>query len=93
MHLTCTNIDAEKVRAALRTAKDAGIRNIVALRGDAPGELEGGETKKWVATEGGFNCGEVKRGRTHTCDASKMKTHYWTFVSFVVGGDFSRGIV
>ena len=36
MHLTCTNIEAEKVTAALAQAKDAGIRNIVALRGDAP---------------------------------------------------------
>jgi len=52
MHLTCTNIEAEKVKEALETCKANGITNIVALRGDAP---EGQE--KWEATEGGFGCG------------------------------------
>jgi len=51
MHLTCTNIEAEKVTAALEQAKEAGIRNIVALRGDAP---EGQD--KWETTSGGFGC-------------------------------------
>jgi len=51
MHLTCTNIEAEKVTAALEQAKAAGIRNIVALRGDAP---EGQAT--WETTAGGFAC-------------------------------------
>ena len=36
MHLTCTNIESEKVDAALEQAMAGGIRNIVALRGDAP---------------------------------------------------------
>ena len=51
MHLTCTNIEASKVDEALSTAMANGIRNIVALRGDAPAGQE-----KWEATEGGFNC-------------------------------------
>lgn len=51
MHLTCTNIEAAKVDEALSTAMANGIRNIVALRGDAPAGQE-----KWEATEGGFNC-------------------------------------
>jgi methylenetetrahydrofolate reductase (NADPH) len=51
MHLTCTNIEAEKVTAALEQAKESGIRNIVALRGDAP---EGQAT--WETTAGGFAC-------------------------------------
>ena len=51
MHLTCTNMDISKVEAGLKGAKEAGIRNIVALRGDPPkGE------DKWEATEGGFTC-------------------------------------
>jgi methylenetetrahydrofolate reductase (NADPH) len=36
MHLTCTNMDASKIDTALAGAKAVGIRNIVALRGDAP---------------------------------------------------------
>lgn len=49
MHLTCTNMPAEKVDVALMAAKQYGCRNILALRGDPPlGKDE------WVAVEGGF---------------------------------------
>ncbi|KAG0261132.1 hypothetical protein DFQ27_003137 [Actinomortierella ambigua] len=36
MHLTCTNMDRGKVDEALSEAKQAGIQNILALRGDPP---------------------------------------------------------
>ncbi|KAL1918329.1 uncharacterized protein VTP21DRAFT_2989 [Calcarisporiella thermophila] len=36
MHLTCTNMERETLDTALREAKDAGIQNILALRGDPP---------------------------------------------------------
>ncbi|SCU95460.1 LANO_0E10418g1_1 [Lachancea nothofagi CBS 11611] len=36
MHLTCTNTDKEVIDQALREARDADIRNILALRGDPP---------------------------------------------------------
>ncbi|THG98264.1 hypothetical protein EW026_g3889 [Hermanssonia centrifuga] len=49
MHLTCTNMPAEKVDAALKDAKANGCRNVLALRGDPPlGKDE------WEAVEGGF---------------------------------------
>lgn len=51
MHLTCTNMDESKITEALEGAKEFGIRNIVALRGDPP---EGEE--KWEVAEGGFSC-------------------------------------
>jgi len=51
MHLTCTNQKADMAGEALEQCKKAGIRNIVALRGDAPRGQE-----KWEATEGGFTC-------------------------------------
>merc|ERR1711871_532015 len=51
MHLTCTNMEKEKVDIALQGAKKAGVRNIVALRGDPPHGQE-----KWEAVEGGFTC-------------------------------------
>eukprot|EP01029_Cantina_marsupialis_P022206 TRINITY_DN5412_c0_g2_i1.p1 TRINITY_DN5412_c0_g2~~TRINITY_DN5412_c0_g2_i1.p1 ORF type:complete len:597 (-),score=203.32 TRINITY_DN5412_c0_g2_i1:321-2111(-) len=50
MHLTCTNLPISMVKDALEAAKDAGVQNILALRGDPP---KGSE--KWEATEDGFN--------------------------------------
>ena len=49
MHLTCTDMEKEKVDDALRQAYKAGCTNILALRGDPPREQE-----KWEAMEGGF---------------------------------------
>mmetsp|Transcript_16885 Transcript_16885/g.28263 ORF Transcript_16885/g.28263 Transcript_16885/m.28263 type:complete len:236 (+) Transcript_16885:96-803(+) len=51
MHLTCTNMEKQKVIDALDGSKKAGITNILALRGDPPAGQE-----KWEAVEGGFNC-------------------------------------
>ena len=56
MHLTCTNIAGVSdpkgaILQALQSAKEGGIRNIVALRGDPPA----GQTE-WTVTEGGFAC-------------------------------------
>jgi methylenetetrahydrofolate reductase (NADPH) len=53
MHLTCTNMETEKVDKALADCKKCGVCNLVALRGDPPRGSE-----KWEATEGGFNCAE-----------------------------------
>ncbi|KAJ1647708.1 methylenetetrahydrofolate reductase (NAD(P)H) met13 [Coemansia asiatica] len=49
MHLTCTNMDKAMVDRALVEAKGAGIRNILALRGDPPRG-----TEYWTACDGGF---------------------------------------
>eukprot|EP00325_Prymnesiales_sp_UTEX-LB-985_P005989 CAMPEP_0174701084 /NCGR_PEP_ID=MMETSP1094-20130205/5828_1 /TAXON_ID=156173 /ORGANISM="Chrysochromulina brevifilum, Strain UTEX LB 985" /LENGTH=655 /DNA_ID=CAMNT_0015898677 /DNA_START=37 /DNA_END=2000 /DNA_ORIENTATION=- len=51
MHLTCTNQTVEKTNEGLMGAKNGGICNIVALRGDPPKGQE-----RWEATEGGFSC-------------------------------------
>lgn len=40
MHLTCTNMPIEQIDQALKEAKLAGIRNILALRGDPPLETD-----------------------------------------------------
>ncbi len=51
MHLTCTNMELDKIRTALDKCVQEGITNVLALRGDPPlGE------EKWIATEGGFTC-------------------------------------
>ncbi|KAJ2552138.1 methylenetetrahydrofolate reductase (NAD(P)H) met13 [Coemansia sp. RSA 1933] len=36
MHMTCTNTNFELIRTALEKAKDQGVQNILALRGDLP---------------------------------------------------------
>jgi len=51
MHLTCTNMPAEKIDEALDFCAANGIRNILALRGDPPAGKE-----KWEAVETGFSC-------------------------------------
>lgn len=55
MHLTCTNMEESKIHNALKLAKEADVRNIVALRGDPPAGQD-----KWEVTEGGFACGCVR---------------------------------
>ncbi|KAH8103992.1 methylenetetrahydrofolate reduct [Cristinia sonorae] len=52
MHLTCTNMPAEKVDIALKEAKEHGCRNILALRGDPPMGKD-----EWEAVEGGYTHG------------------------------------
>ncbi|MCX6124113.1 MAG: methylenetetrahydrofolate reductase, partial [Proteobacteria bacterium] len=48
MHLTCANMSEERLRKSLDQARESGIRNILALRGDAP--IHGGK----VTTEKSF---------------------------------------
>lgn len=50
MHLTCTQMTVQQIRKALTQAKDAGIRNILALRGDP---LPGSE--QWEPCADGFS--------------------------------------
>ena len=50
MHLTCTNMPVTEIDKALDQAREAGIRNILALRGDPPRDR--GE---WQRVEGGFS--------------------------------------
>src|ERR671928_1981198 len=48
-HLTCVNATVDDLRATLDRMRDAGIENVLALRGDPPGG-----TGEWTATEGGL---------------------------------------
>lgn len=48
-HLTCVNATVDELRGTLDQMADAGIENVLALRGDPP---QG--QKDWTATEGGF---------------------------------------
>jgi methylenetetrahydrofolate reductase (NADPH) len=49
LHLTCTNMERDILDDALSKARDAGIRNILALRGDPPRGQE-----YWVPSSGEF---------------------------------------
>lgn len=50
LHLTCTNMPRAEIEKALDAAREAGIRNILALRGDPPKGAD-----QWEAVEGGFS--------------------------------------
>ncbi|KAI7898172.1 methylenetetrahydrofolate reductase-domain-containing protein [Cokeromyces recurvatus] len=50
MHLTCTNMGKDKIDSALKAAQEAGIRNILALRGDPPRGHE-----YWTPTDTDFS--------------------------------------
>ena len=49
-HLTCVGATVAQLRAVIRDFADAGIRNVLALRGDMPG----GPQATWEATQGGL---------------------------------------
>jgi methylenetetrahydrofolate reductase (NADPH) len=49
LHLTCTNVEKEVLDDALAKARSAGVRNILALRGDPPRGSE-----YWVPTNSEF---------------------------------------
>jgi methylenetetrahydrofolate reductase (NADPH) len=51
LHLTCTNMEKEKIDTALKGCSSAGITNILALRGDPPA----GQTV-WTAKDASFTC-------------------------------------
>jgi len=48
-HLTCVNATVEQLRATLDQMRDAGVENVLALRGDPPQGQE-----RWTKTEGGL---------------------------------------
>ena len=49
-HLTCVGSTVEELRDVIRQIGEAGIRNVMALRGDPPG----GPREPWVQTPGGL---------------------------------------
>src|SRR3954447_8270617 len=49
-HFTCVGATVEELRGVLDEMRDAGIENVLALRGDPPQGQE-----EWVATEGGLS--------------------------------------
>ncbi len=50
-HFTCVGQTVEELRTTLNHMRDAGISNVLALRGDPPAGVDATE---WVAAEGGL---------------------------------------
>jgi methylenetetrahydrofolate reductase (NADPH) len=50
-HFTCVGATVDELRATLDRMRDAGIENVLALRGDPPA---GVDAKDWVAADGGL---------------------------------------
>jgi methylenetetrahydrofolate reductase (NADPH) len=73
MHITCTGMTRDFIISALDRAKEAGIRNILALRGDPPhGQSD------WKPVENGFS---------YATDLVKfIKERYGDFFCVVVAG-------
>ncbi len=46
-HLTCVSSTRETVREKIRAIMDAGITNVMALRGDIPAEMENADRSLW----------------------------------------------
>ena len=46
-HLTCVSSTRETVRARIEDMKAAGIKNVMALRGDIPADMQGMDRSKW----------------------------------------------
>jgi methylenetetrahydrofolate reductase (NADPH) len=72
MHLTATNMPKEKLDKALNDNKKAGMKNILALRGDPP------KGEQWHQIEGGF---------AHASDlVSYIRQHHGDYFSIGVAG-------
>ena len=70
---TCTNMDVEHIHTALDKCKEAGICNILALRGDPPVGQE-----RWTAADVSLSC---------AADLVKyIREHYGDFFSIAVAG-------
>ncbi|KAE9039967.1 putative methylenetetrahydrofolate reductase [Phytophthora rubi] len=73
MHMTCTNMAEADIRKALDQAKAAGIRNILALRGDP--------------VRGATSFDECDRGFSHAVDLVRyMREHYGDHFCIGVAG-------
>jgi methylenetetrahydrofolate reductase (NADPH) len=99
MHLTCVNSTQEELGGVLAAARDRGIRNILALRGDPPGgsefvKTEGGfeysrELVAFVREKGGFSIGTAGFPEGHiACTAGKYQDWQYLAEKVHAGADF-----
>ena len=66
-HLTCVSSTKETVHQKIEDIKNAGIENVMALRGDIPPELEGVDRSKWDYKYAIDLINELKEADTDFC--------------------------
>ena len=66
-HLTCVSSTKETVRNIIGAIKDAGIENVMALRGDIPESMENDDRSKWHYTHACELVRELKESGAEFC--------------------------
>ena len=66
-HLTCISSTKETVREKIQQMKDAGIENVMALRGDLTPELEKSDRSKWPYRHAVDLIRDIKESGTQFC--------------------------
>ena len=66
-HLTCVSSTKETVRSKISEIKEAGIKNVMALRGDIPKELENEDRSRWDYTHAVELVRELKEADSSFC--------------------------
>ncbi len=66
-HLTCVSSTKETVRDMIKAIKDAGIKNVMALRGDIPESMENDDRSRWHYTHACELVNELKESGADFC--------------------------
>ena len=66
-HLTCVSSTKETVRERIADMKNAGIQNVMALRGDIPAELQDADRSRWDYHHAIELVRELKESGTYFC--------------------------
>ena len=66
-HLTCVSSSRETVKQRIEEMEEAGIGNIMALRGDIPAELEGADRSNWDYQHATELIAELKEANPEFC--------------------------
>ncbi|MBQ5929775.1 MAG: methylenetetrahydrofolate reductase [Clostridia bacterium] len=66
-HLTCVSSTRETVLSRIEDCKEAGVQNIMALRGDIPKEMQGADRSGWAYRHAVDLIREIKQGGGDFC--------------------------
>ena len=66
-HLTCVSSTKETVAARINDFKDAGIENVMALRGDIPADMQGQDRSGWAYRHAVDLIAELKQSGADFC--------------------------
>lgn len=66
-HLTCVSSTKETVRERIAAYREAGVENIMALRGDLTPEMEGSDRSKWAYRHASELIADIKEAGADFC--------------------------